>query len=162
YARLRTTDVPPPPVESTDVNTNTGRFDLWQELSAPFTLGAFRIVPYGVLDLTYYTEDLTGDPRGQTYAGGGGRASIPFTRIYPDVKSDLLNLNAINDKIVLSANYFVAHSDTPHTQLPQLDRLNDDATDQALRDIKPLEPLYNPANGVALKNSPLYDPQLYA
>ena len=55
----------------------------------------------------------------------------------PDLQSELLNLNEINHKIVLSSNYYVAHSDTHFTQLPQLDRLNDDATDQALRDIKP-------------------------
>jgi hypothetical protein len=162
YGRLRTTDVPPPPVEPTDVTTSTGRFDLWQELSAPFTLGAFRVVPYGVLDLTYYTRDLTGDDQARGYEGGGLRASIPFTRIYPCVESDLLNLNGINHKIVMSGNYFIANSDTSHTQLPQLDRLNDDATDQALRDIKPLEPAINPTNGFALLHSNLYDPQLYA
>jgi hypothetical protein len=162
YAQLKPTHVPPPPVEITDKGTNTGRFDLSQDLSAPFTLGAFRIVPYAVLDLTYYTEDLTGDDRGRLYEGGGARASIPFTRIYPDIQSDLLNLNGINHKIVASANYFVAHSDTSFLRLPQLDQLNDNATDQALRDIKPIEPLINPANGLALATSPLFDPQLYA
>src|SRR5262249_33996320 len=140
YGRLRTTDVLPPPESLTTAASNTGRFDLWQELSIPFTLGPFRVVPYGVLDLTYYTSDLTGNDQGRSYAGGGVRGSIPFTRIYPDVQSDLLNLNGINHKIVLSGNYYNVHSDVPHTQLPQLDRLNDDATDQALRDIKPLEP----------------------
>jgi hypothetical protein len=162
YAQLRPTNVPPPPVEITDKATDTGRFDLWQELSAPFSLGAFRVVPYGVLDLTYYTEDLDGNARGRLYEGGGLRASIPFTRLYPDVQSDLLNLNGINHKIVLSGNYFIAHSDTSHELLPQLDRLNDDATDQALRDIKPIEPLINPAHGLALATLPLYDPQIYA
>ena len=32
------------------------------------------------------------------------------------------------------------------SELPQLDRLNDDATDQALRDIRPRQPRLNPAN----------------
>jgi hypothetical protein len=163
YARLRTTDnVPPPVVSPTDVTTNTIRSDLSQELSAPFTLGAFRIVPYGVLDLTYYTRDLAGNAQGRVYEGGGVRASIPFTRIYPDVQSDLLNLNGINHKIVLSGNYYYAHSDVPFTDFPQLDRLNDDATDQSIRQIRPLEPAFNPTHGVALATSPLYDPQLFA
>src|SRR5262249_53714239 len=83
YAQLRPTNVPPPPVEITDVATNTARLDLGQELSLPFTLGALRVVPYGVLDLTYYSRDLTGNERGRVYEGGGVRASIPFTRIYP-------------------------------------------------------------------------------
>jgi hypothetical protein len=162
YANLKPTNVPPPPVEITDVATQTGRFDLNQELSAPFFLGPFRVVPYGVLDLTYYTRDLTGNERGRLYEGGGVRTSIPFTRIYPDVQSDLFNLNGINHKIVLSTNYYIAHSDTPFFQLPQLDQLNDNATDQALRDIKPLQPLFNPQHGLALATSPLFDPQLFA
>jgi hypothetical protein len=56
----------------------------------------------------------------------------------------------------------VAHSDTSFRRLPQLDRLNDDATDQALRDIKPVEPILNPRHGLALATSPLFDPQLFA
>src|SRR5262249_52334206 len=76
YAQLMPTQQPPPPVEITQQRDNTGRFDLMQELSIPFTLGPVRLVPYGVLDLTYYTEDLTGDDRGRLYEGGGLRGSI--------------------------------------------------------------------------------------
>ena len=64
----------------------------------------------------------------------------------PDVQSDLFNVNGIFHKIVLSADYYNAHSNTPHTDLPQLDRLNDNASDQALRDIRPWQPLFNPTN----------------
>jgi hypothetical protein len=162
YAHLLPTQVPPPPVEVTIQDRATGRLDLMQELAAPFTAGPFRLVPYGTLDLTYYSEDLEGRERGRLYYGGGLRGSIPFTRLYCDVESDLFNLKGLNHKIVLSANYFVAHSDTPYTRLPQLDMLNDNATDQALRDIKPLEPFYNPAHGVFLATSPIFDPQIYA
>jgi hypothetical protein len=87
---------------------------------------------------------------------------MPLTRIYPDVHSEFLNLDGINHKIVLSANYFAAYSDVPFQQLPQLDRLNDDATNQAIQQIRPLEPAINPGYGSFLQTSPLYDPQLYA
>jgi hypothetical protein len=163
YARLRTPDLPPPPFEPTDVDQSTGRLDLIQELSVPFAVGPVKIVPYGVLDLTYYTKDLMDQDRGRFYAAGGVRASMPFTRLYPDVHSEFLNLDGINHKIVLSTNYYVAHSDTPHTQFPQLDRMNDDPSDQALRDIHPLEPVFIPGPaGVLLKTSPYYDPQTFA
>jgi hypothetical protein len=162
YAQLQPTGFPPPPVEITQQKDNTGRFDLMQELSAPFTLGPLRVVPYGVLDLTEYTQDLEDQARGRFYAGGGVRSSIPFTRLYPDVQSDLLNLNGINHKIVLSSNYYIAHSDTPYTVLPQLDPLNDDASDQSLRDIKRREVEFNPHNGLFIMTSPIFDPQIYA
>jgi hypothetical protein len=162
YAMLEPTHVPPPPESITTKDVDTGRFDIIQELSYPFSLGPVRLVPYGVLDLAYYTDDLTGQDRGRVYEGGGLRASMPLTRLYPDVQSDWLNLNGINHKIVLSGNYYIAHSDTPFTRLPQLDRVNDDATDQALRDIKPLEPALVPGKGTVLATSPIYDPQLFA
>lgn len=163
YAKLRPTDVPPPPFESTDqAAVSTGRFDVWQELSLPFYLGPVKVVPYGVIDLTQYTEDIEGNSQGRFYGAGGVRGSMPLSRLYPDVQSEFLNVNGIYHKIVLSSNFYAAHSDVSHTMLPQLDRINDDATDQALRDIKPLEPLFNPAHGALLATSPLYDPQLYA
>jgi len=162
YARLRPTSVAPPLIDATDETDNTGRLDLMQEISLPFSLGAFRLVPYALLDLTYYSSDLEGNNVGRVYEGGGLRASIPFSRLFPDVKSDLLNLDGIYHKIVFSANYFIAHSDVPYTRLPQLDRLNDDATDQALRDITPQQPALNPTHGTFLATSPLFDPQIYA
>jgi hypothetical protein len=145
-----------------DTPATTGRFDLWQELSMPVQLGPVKVVPYGVVDLTEYTQDLNGDSEGRFYGAGGVRASMPLTRLYPDVQSNYLNLNGINHKIVFSANYYYAHSDKTFTDFPQLDRLNDDATDQALRDITPLQTAINSANGFFLMNSPLYNQQLYA
>src|SRR5207249_10742844 len=57
---------------------------------------------------------------------------------------------------------YLADTVTPFRQLPQLDRLNDDATDQALRDFRPVLPLYNTSFGAFQATSPLFDPQLYA
>ncbi|MCS6851432.1 MAG: hypothetical protein NZ700_09735 [Gemmataceae bacterium] len=165
YARLRVTDEPPfpiPPIFLTDVDTNTGRFDCWQELSLPFYLGPVKVRPYGVLDLTQYTSNLLGQSEGRFYAAGGVRGSLPLSRLYPDVDSVFLNLNGIYHKIVLSANYYISRSDDPFWTLPQLDRLDDDATDQARRDITPIQPAINPKNGIFLATDPLFNPQIYA
>jgi len=40
--------------------------------------------------------------------------------------------------------------------------LNDDATNQAIQQIRPLLPTYNPQYGAILATSMLYDPQTYA
>src|SRR5262249_10603906 len=131
-------------------------------VSLPFRLGPVKFVPYGVLDLTQYITDLAGDSRGRFYGGAGLKASLPLSRLYPNVQSEFFNLQGLYHKSVFSSNYYIAHSDTPFSLLPQLDRLNPDATDQALRDITPLQPILNPPNGVALATSPIYNPQLYA
>ncbi len=172
YAHLHPTQQPPPPLTSTDTSITLGRFDLRQELSAPLQAGPFKVVPYGIVELTEYTNYLnssltypasdTDNSRGRFYGAVGVRGSIPFTRLYPEIESELFNVNGVNHKITLASNFFVAHSDTPFYRLPQLDRINDDATDQALRDITPLQPIINPAHGFALQNSTLYNPQFYA
>lgn len=162
YAQLRPTRQPPPPFELTDQRVDTGRFDLIQELSAPVSVYDLRLVPYGVVDLTEYTRDLTGESRGRLYTGGGVRGSLPFTRLYPNIDSLLFNLDGINHKIILSSNYYIAHSDTPFTRLPQLDRLHDDASDQAIRDITPFQTQLNPHHGLFLATLPQFDPQTYA
>ena len=149
----------------TDQRIDTGRFNLNQELSLPFQLGAAKLAPYGVLDLTQYTEDLTRDDdgRGRAYGGGGVRGSLPFSRLYADASSDLFNVRGLYHKSVLSGNYFVAKSDTSFTQLPLLDRLNDDAVEQAYRTMTPLQPDYmKSAVGLSLQNDPWYNPQQYA
>jgi hypothetical protein len=166
YYQLRPTNVaisPPTSYFRTDQDISTGRFDLMQELDVPFAAGPFKLVPYLVGDLADYTHDLAGNEVGRAWGGGGLRASIPFSRIYPDVESELWNLNGINHKIVFSANYLYAQTNVRFKQLPQIDRLNDDATDQAIRDIHPYENTFLPGGpGVLLSGYPLYDPQLYA
>jgi hypothetical protein len=162
YYQLQTAHTIPGPYFITDQNSQTGRFNLGQELSLPFYAGPVKMAPYGVLDLTEYTQDLNRDTIGRAYGGGGLRFSMPLTRLYTDAQSQLFNLNGINHKIVLAGNYYYAKSSDPFTRFPQLDRLDDDATDQARRDFHPVLPLYDPS-GFLLQNSLLFNnPQVQA
>jgi hypothetical protein len=167
YAQLRPATVPPFPVLRTDVATDTARFDVMGEVAMPLPLdriglGDLRVVPYADLDLTYYTTDLTGASDGRVLGGGGVRTSLPLSRLYPDVSSDLFYLNGIYHKIVFSANYYAAQSTDPYTRFPQLDRLFYDTEDMALRDVRPFEATFNPIYGPTLASSAVYDPQRYA
>lgn len=165
YALARPSEINPTAILPTDQRVDTGRFNLNQELSLPFQLGAAKLAPYGVLDLTQYTQDLTRDDdgRGRAYGGGGVRGSLPFSRLYADANSDLFNVRGLYHKSILSGNYFVAKSDTSFTQLPLLDRLNDDAVDQAYRTLTPFQKDYLPGPvGVSLMTDPWYNPQQYA
>ncbi len=157
-----TTDGPPYVSPATDVEANTNRIDWMQELSMPFQLGPFKIVPYVKGDFADYSKDNYGDEIGRVWGGGGVRASIPFTRLYPDVHSELFNLDGINHKINVGANYFYADTNEPYTRFPQLDRLNDDASDQLVRDIRPQYQYLLPQYALALTTSPLFDPQTVA
>lgn len=196
YAQLRPTTVFPFPNEVTDREAETGRFNLNQRLEAPIDVGPVRLTPYGVMDLTYYTNDInnfnagipdrftagrgqgfvpppppgaSSDGRGRFYGGGGLQASTQVSRLYADATSELFNLNGLNHKVVLKGNYFNAYSDTPYYRLPQLDRLNDEATDQGYRATRPFQRFFitgpdgQPTpGGLALGDSPLFDTQQYA
>jgi hypothetical protein len=162
YAQLRTTNNAPFAYLPTDVSLNTARTDLWQQLSLPFSAGPFRIVPYLVGDLAYYSTDVNDNSVGRAYGAAGVMASIPFSKLYPDICSELLNVNGIYHKVVLSGNYYNAWNSTPYTNLPQLDRLNDDTTDFTDRQMHVQQFIYNPANAVFLTTSPVFNPQVYA
>jgi hypothetical protein len=167
YARARPSDVNPFPVLSTDQRIDTGRVELMQELSVPFGLGPVKLAPYAMLDLAGYTNDLTGDSAGRAWGGGGTRASLPLSRLYEGVSSDLFNVRGLYHKVVFGANYLYARTNTPFTQLPYLDRLNDDATDQSWRNITPMQPLYVAGpDGLLLAGAgdpnSVFNPQRYA
>jgi hypothetical protein len=162
YGRLQPTDVPPPAYLPTDANVNTPRVDAWQTVSLPFSLGDFKLVPFGLLDLAYYGDNINKADTGRILGGGGIRASLPLSRYFPDVQSDYFNVNGIFHKIVFSANYTNLFSSVAMTSLPQMDRLNDDASDQALRQMFPLQFALNPVNAANLTTSNEFNPQFYA
>lgn len=162
YAQLLPTSVVPYPYFPTDVRTNTARLDLWQDVSLPFYLGPVKMAPYLAGDLTYYSEDVNGDQQGRLYGAAGVRWSMPMSRLYPTIQSELFNVDQIYHKISLTGNYYVAQSSTSFQNLPQLSRWNDDASDQALRDIRPWQPSLNPGAATFLTTSGLVNPQTYA
>lgn len=175
YALLRPASQsaqPTQPGEQRDIDTVRG--DVYQRLSVPFDLGPVRLEPYGIGSVTGYSANATtNDGVGRVYGGGGFKASIPFSRLYPEVASDLLNLRGLNHKVELRTNYFVASSSTSHTELPYLDRLNDEATDYSYRGWRRFGGLApapgdssilfgQTAAGQALTTSPAFDPQQLA
>ena len=153
-----------PPIEA---GVNSARIDWMQKISAPFNLGPTRVVPYGVLDVAYYSQDTNGDQNGRLYGGAGLRASVPLSKLYPDIESELFNVQGLYHKNLFSMNYYVAGSTTSWTLLPQLDRLNDEAVENAWRNVIPWERTYTfiPASkGKALTEGSynIFNPRLYA
>jgi lipopolysaccharide export system protein LptA len=163
YFQLKTsTDVLMTVSPGTDVPDNTGRADWTQELSVPLHLGAFNVIPYVRLDLTGYTADAAGDTAGRILGAGGVRASFPLSRLDADIQSDLFNLDGIFHKMTFGTNFFYAVTNDHFNMFAQIDRLNDDVTDQQLKEVRATYPtIFSPAKADFLI-SPVFDPQLYA
>lgn len=162
---IQSNAVPPgtlPIQDQTTQQISTARAAFLQELSYPVNFGAVTLSPYVKGALVGYSEDLHGDSAGQAWGGVGLKAHLPLTKLYSDVQSELFNINGLNHKINLEANYFWAQAVNKHTQFGQIDRLNDFTTDQALREFTPYQPIYNPSNGLSMATSRLFDPQMFA
>jgi len=170
YAMLRAPSQSPLSVIPTESSLDTFRGNVNQKISAPIDLGPVRLEPYGIVDLSVYSRDLTGESRGRATGAGGAKASIPFSKIYRDVENELFNVRGLNHKMNFTANYYYAKSNTPLSQLPLLDRVYDDATDLNNRSFRSTAILYglflpdliNAAAAPAFANDPVYDAQLYA
>lgn len=136
------------------------RFNIMNELALPINLGIMNVTPYALANLAYYSDDMSGNDAGQAWYGLGVRTAMPFTKLYSNVQSDFFNVRGINHKVSLEADFRTTKSNTDFRRLPLLDRLDDDTTDQARRDLR-IYRLQNNLN-LNLATSPIYDPQLYA
>ncbi len=142
---------------------NTGLFNVNQRIGVPIDAGPFRFEPYATGDIAYYTQNLSGDDQARLYGGGGVRASIPFSRLYPDLSSDLFNVRGIHHKVTAGTNFFTGYASADRRDFPLLNRLNDDTMDLSYRTWRPWAQLYTPGSaGAALRNSPIFDPQSLA
>ena len=139
---------------------NLARFDFMNEVDLPLHLGVLNLTPYGLADAAYYSAMNDGSDGGRLWYGGGVRAQIPFSRLYSNVQSDFFNVRGVDHKISFEADYRWTQSNVDFRRLPLIDRLDDDTTDQARRDLR----VYRIMNGydLNLATSPLYDPQLLA
>ncbi|HMO15636.1 MAG TPA: organic solvent tolerance protein OstA [Pirellulaceae bacterium] len=98
-----------------------------QELDLPFQLGAVRVTPYVLGDITYWQEDLNGNDLTRTYAQTGIRATLPLWRVDPTVHSVLFNMNGLAHKASFDTEILVADANRGFLDLPLYDPLNDDA-----------------------------------
>jgi hypothetical protein len=168
YSQLTLSSDNLPQVSVTDQNNSTFRGSWLQQAEVPFSLGPMRFSPYGMWDLAGYSSDLAGQPVGRSWEAAGMRASVPFTHLYRNASSELFNISGLNHKMVFNVDYVDAFTNFQYTNLPQLDRLNNDATNQALRDIRNYQFLFNPQavfdnHGLSLTNSTYYNtPQTMA
>lgn len=134
YGRLRTATAPLDPDDA-------AKFDLlaWeadregiraatrQEVSLPLDLGPVKVAPYLLGEAAHWGEDLNGDDVTRLYGQAGVRASLPFSRINPEVQNQLFNLNGLAHKISFETDFFFADSNRDLDQFPLYDPLDDDS-----------------------------------
>ncbi len=143
------------------------------EIDMPFQIGPINFVPYALGEDTYWgdafhnidsTVPIDGRIFSSTqvdegslnrlYGSLGLRGSFEMSRTYPQVQSELFNLNGMAHKMVFDANYSFSDSTQPLAAVPQYNEINDNAQEQFQRRL-----LVNTWGGTL---PPQYDPRFFA
>jgi LPS-assembly protein len=110
-----------------NANFSAARADTFHQLLVPYTfLGVLNVTPRVGGRFTYYSDDGgPGGTHGETYRtvfNTGVDTSFKVSRLWPDVKSSLLDVDGLRHIMEPSVSYiFVPNPSTPPPQLPQFD-----------------------------------------
>ena len=109
-----------------NANYSAARADTYHQFLVPYTfLGFLNVTPRVGGRLTYYSTEGAGGTNGETSRfvfNTGVDASFKVSRLWPDVKNSLLDLDGVRHIMEPSISYiFVPDPSVPPTQLPQFD-----------------------------------------
>jgi len=135
FAQLRVGDKPTDP---TDIYTplpyvaNAGGAVLMSrhELNAPFGLGPVRIVPYVRGEAAFWEEGFQNETIDRFVGTGGVRGSLMFWRAFPNVYSELFNLNGLAHKHTLEADFSVTDASRGLGDIPQYNEFDENAQER--------------------------------
>jgi hypothetical protein len=111
------------PVHGADLMTR-------QQLDAPFSLGPVNFVPHVMGEAAYWGDSFDGDPVSRLALNAGLKGSVEMWRAFPEVQSDILNLNGLAHKIVFEGDYEYTTVNQSLTNISQWNELDDDAQER--------------------------------
>ena len=111
------------PVHGADLMTR-------QQLDAPFNLGPINIVPHVMGEAAYWGDSFSGDPISRLGINGGVKGSMEMWRAFPEVQSDIFNLNGLAHKIVFDADYEYTSVNRSLSTIAQWNEIDDDAQER--------------------------------
>lgn len=100
------------------------------EVNAPFSLGALRVVPYALGEAAFWSEDLNGDELDRFVGSAGIRSSLMFWKVFPFVRSRILNLNGLTHKFLIEGEYSWTESTADLASVPQYNEFDDNAQER--------------------------------
>ncbi|MEZ6049593.1 MAG: hypothetical protein R3C11_29240 [Planctomycetaceae bacterium] len=124
------------------------------QLEAPFDLGPIHFVPYVMGEAAYWEDGINNDQIDRFVGRGGLRSSLMFSRIFPNVYSDIFNLNGLAHKIRLESEYAYTDSSRSINEIPQYNEIDDNAQERFRERL-----LTNTFGGVLPMQ---FDPRFYA
>ncbi len=143
------------------------------ELDMPFQLGPFHLVPYALGEETFWgsashnidlptpvdnrifgSAQIDEGSLNRLYGSLGVRGSVEMWKVFPEVQSDIFNLNGLAHKMVFDADYSFSEANQSLKNSPQYNEFDDNSQEQFRRRL-----LVNTFNGVL---PPQFDPRFFA
>jgi len=124
------------------------------ELTAPFNLGPVKLSPYLMGEAAYWSDSFTNSAIDRFYGRGGLRANLQFWKAYPQIQSDILNLNGLAHKVSVDADFGYAQASRSLSEIPQWNQFEDNAQERFRERF-----VTNTFGGVV---PPQFDPRFYA
>ncbi len=132
YNRVRPVTTPQDPADLMNFTFLPGeaaaqgqRLVTTQELDLPLQTGPVKVVPYALGQFAHWGEDLNGDQLNRTYWQAGVRTSLPMWNVYPEIRSQLFNLDGIAHKISLDTEASIAEANRDLNDIPRYTALDD-------------------------------------
>lgn len=159
YAQLRPGDKPTDPTDlatplpymaNAEGIVSMSRY----ELTAPFSLGPIRIVPYLLGEAAFWGEDLTGKSADRLIGSAGIRSTLSFWKVFPQISSQLLNLNGLAHKSQIEAEYYFTDSTLDLARTPQYNEFDENSQERFRQRL-----VTNTFGGVL---PPIFEPRMFA
>ena len=100
------------------------------EVELPFNLGALKMAPYALGEAAYWGDSMSGDPTSRLYGRGGLRSSIEFQRVFPNLQSEIFNLNGLVHKSQFDVDYSISGSTRKLGDILQWNEFDDNAQER--------------------------------
>jgi hypothetical protein len=100
------------------------------ELDAPFNLGPVKVVPYVMGEAAYWGEGFDGEPINRLAINAGVRSTLEMSRAFPEVQSEIFNVNGLAHKILFEGSYSWTNVSQSLSNIPQYNEFDDNAQER--------------------------------
>lgn len=135
YGRLRVSEGPTDPTEIFTPLPFIADLDgavlmTRHELNAPFSLGPVNFVPYVWGEAAYWDQGFARQDLDRYVGAAGLRGSLMFWRTFPEVYSEMFNLNGLAHKSLFEFDYSYTDSTQPLSAIPQYNEFDENAQER--------------------------------
>lgn len=101
------------------------------QFEAPFEIGGVKIAPFLMGEAAYWGDDLTNTgPISRLFGRGGVRATVSAQRIFPQVQSDIFNVNGLAHKSLIDIEYAITGTTQSLNNIAQWNEIDDNAQER--------------------------------